>query len=241
MSRSWSPSRSIDPSPSRSRPQQPTPSQRNMLICRTRAIGCGLKRGVVAADRTREADNRIAAEPAASEVVHLEVAGGFVEAEVVEEIVREVEREEERRLGAPGGLQRKIERPLCAVEHARLASDAAVFRKTWLLLPDSRPVDPRTVAGSGTAKPGLATRSSLLAGNRQRPWGAAPDAARRGASLPPIAARVPGLRRRGSCPPGALHRTRHPRRRRSAAGRRRARCPPAMRAEAHRSSETMQA
>ena len=87
---------------------------------RTRAIGCGLKRGVVAADRTREADNRIAAEPAASEVVHLEVAGGFVEAEVVEEIVREVEREEERRLGAAGGLQRKIERPLCAVEHARL-------------------------------------------------------------------------------------------------------------------------
>ena len=41
----------------------------------------------------------VALEPAAAEVAVLEVAGGFVETEVVEEVVQEVRQEEELRLG----------------------------------------------------------------------------------------------------------------------------------------------
>ena len=65
--------------------------------------------------------NRIAAEAAAPEVADLEVAGGFVEAEVVEEVVREVQREEERRLGRRRGVEREVEQPARAVEGAERA------------------------------------------------------------------------------------------------------------------------
>ena len=58
--------------------------------------------GVVPADRARVALDGISTAPAAVEVVDLEIAGGLVEPEVVEEVVREVQREEECGFGGVG-------------------------------------------------------------------------------------------------------------------------------------------
>ena len=91
-----------------------------MLIVGLAPSGAGWNVALLRPTARARPDDRIAADSAAAEVVHLEVAGGFVEPEVVEEVVREVQREEERRLGAAGGLEREVERPLRAVEHARL-------------------------------------------------------------------------------------------------------------------------
>ncbi len=78
---------------------------------RALALGPWLEGGVVAAIGASERMEAVAACSAASEVVLLEVAGGLVEPEVVEEVVQEVHREEEMRLGGPRRPERKIEQP----------------------------------------------------------------------------------------------------------------------------------
>ena len=88
---------------------------------RARAFGSWEERGVVAAGGPRHTRNRIAAEATAPEVVDLEVAGGLVETEVVEEVVREVQREEQCRFGRARRIEGEVEHPARSIECAERA------------------------------------------------------------------------------------------------------------------------
>ena len=74
------------------------------------ALGRRLEGRVVAAVGASDREEAVAADAAAAEVIRLEVAGGLVEAEVVEEVVEEVRRRRDASRPTPP-TERKIEQP----------------------------------------------------------------------------------------------------------------------------------